>query len=85
MPYYPVEVVPKCLSPLDYWQGIGDLGGVWIVSLFLFLESFPLSLKVLDHCAPRDVGSGDASSSGLILSYYITRGEESFMGLCSKY
>ena len=84
MPYDPVEVSPKCLGPLDYWHGLGDLGDVWIVSLFLFLERFPLRLKVLDHCVPRDVGSGDASSGGLIVSYYVTRGVESLLGIFSK-
>ena len=67
MPYDPVEVVSKCLGPLNYWQGIGDLGNVWILSLFSFLERFPLHLKILYHQVPLDVGSGDASSVGLIV------------------
>ena len=75
MPYDPVEVVPKCLGPLYYWKGIGDLGDVWLVSIFSFLEHFSLRLNVLDHRVTRDVGSGDASSGGLIVLCYVTRGK----------
>ena len=53
-------------------------------SPFLFLERFPLRLKVLDHHVPQDVRSGDALSGGLIVSYYVTRGEESLLGIFSK-
>ena len=67
MLYDTVDVVSKFLDPLDYWQGVGDLGVVWLVSLFLFFECFPLCLKILDHQVPLDVGSGDALSGGLIL------------------
>ena len=84
MPYAPVEVVSKCLGPLDYWQVIGDLGDVWIVSLFSFLERFPLRLKILDHQVPLDVGSGDASSGGLIVSYYFTRNKELLLGFFKR-
>ena len=84
MPYDPVKLVLKFLGTLDYWQWIGYIGEVLIVSIFSFLERFPLCLKVLYHCVPRDVGSGDGSSSGLIVSYHVTRGKESLMGLFSK-
>ena len=49
MLYDTVEVVSKCLVPLDYWQGIGDIGDVYLVSLFSFLEHFPLCLECFDH------------------------------------
>ena len=55
------------MGPLDYWQSIGDLGDIWLISLFWFLERFPLRLKILDHRVPLDVGSGDTSSGGLIV------------------
>ena len=55
------------MGPLDYWQSIGDLGDIWLISLFWFLERFPLRLKILDHRVPLDVGSGDPFSSGLIV------------------
>ena len=84
MPYDPVEVVPKCMGPLYYWQGLGDVGDVWLFSLFSFLERFPLRLKCIDHRVPQDVGSGDASSGGFIILYYVTRGKESLLGLCSE-
>ena len=84
MPYDPVKVVSKCLGPLDYWQVIGDLRDVWIVSLFSFLERFPLRLKILDHQVPLDVGSGDASSGGLIVSYYFTRNKELLLGFSKE-
>ena len=84
MPYYPIEVFPKCMGPFDFWQCLGALRGVWLVSLFSFLDHFPLSLKVIDHRVPRDVVSGDASSGGLVVSYYVTRGKELLLGLCSK-
>ena len=67
MPYDPVEVFPKCMGPLYYWQGLGDVGDVWLFSLFSFLERFPLHLKILYRQVPLDVGSGDASSGGLIV------------------
>ena len=84
MPYDPVEVVPKCLIPLDYLQGLSYLGYVWLVSLFSFLEHFPLRLKFIDHRVPRDVVSGDASSGGIIVLHYVTHGEESLLGLFSE-
>ena len=84
MPYDPVEVFPKFLGPLDYCQGLGDLKYVWPISFFSFLEHFPLSLNVLDHRVPQDDGSGDASSGGLTVSYYVTRCKESPLGLLSE-
>ena len=83
MPYDPVKVVYKCLGKLDYWQVLGDIGDVWLVSIFLFPERFPLHLKFLYHHVPRYVGSGDALSGRLIVSYYVTRGVESLLGFCS--
>ena len=74
MPYDPVEVFPKCMGPLYYWQGLGDVGDVWLFSLFSFLERFPKFLKVIDHCVSQDVGNVDASSGGLIILYYVRRG-----------
>ena len=84
MPYDPVEVFPKFLGPLDYCQGLGDLKYVWPISFFSFLEHFPLSLNVLDHRVPRDVGSSDASFGGLIVLYRFKSGEDSLLGLCSE-
>ena len=84
MPYGPVKVSTKFLGPLYYWQGIGDLGGVWIFSLFSLLERFPLNLKIIDHRVPQDVVSGDALSCGLIVLYYVTRGKEFLLGLFSE-
>ena len=84
MLYDPVKVFPKFLVPIDYWQGIGDLGGVWLVSIFSFLERFTLRLKILDQRVLIDVGSGDDSSGGLIVSYYVTHSEELLIGLFSE-
>ena len=47
--YDSVEIITKFLGLLDYWQGIGDIGDVWLVSIFSLLERFPLRLKILDH------------------------------------
>ena len=82
--YDSVEIITKFLVLLDYWQGIGDIGDVWLVSIFSLLERFPLRLKILDHQVPLDVGSDDASSIGLIISYYFTRGEYLLLVFCSK-
>ena len=67
MIYYPDEVVPKCLGQHDYWQSVGDIGYVCLVSLFPFLKRFPLRLKILDCRVQLDVVSGDALYSGIIV------------------
>ena len=48
---------------------------------FSFLERFPLRLNVVDCRVSQDVGSDDASSGGLIVSYYVTHGKDSILGL----
>ena len=61
------------------------ISGTSVSSTFFFLEHFPLSLKVLDHCVPQDVGSGNALFGGLIVFYYFTRSKELLLGICSEY
>ena len=68
MTYDIVKIVPTYMGTLDYWQGLGGLGNVWLVSGFPFLEHFPLRIKVLDHHVPQNVGGRDALSGGLIVS-----------------
>ena len=51
---------------------------------YAFLDRFSLRLKVLDHSVTQDVGSADASSGGLIVLYYVTRGEELLLGVFSQ-
>ena len=79
------QEILECLSPLHWWQCLGDSRHIRRIFLRLGLQSLELSLEVLPHMSPHHVGSSQISASGLVVAHQITRHCQSHLRLGTKH
>ena len=73
----------ECLSPLDDWQSLGNLGEIRTIFILPVLECFPLHFKIAHDLIPLDGCCSDVSPHSLVESNQITCHSQPFLRLGS--